>query len=99
LTSHYTLSLHDALPIFPYNSYEMDSPKLKYADMLLPGHVKSDYQRWELHRVWVVEANLKPEARHIYERRVFYIDEDSWQIAVVEDRKSTRLNSSHVKIS
>jgi hypothetical protein len=35
--------------------------------------------RWELHRVWVVEATLKPEKRHIYSKRVFYLDEDSWQ--------------------
>lgn len=29
----------------PYNNYELDSPKIKYSDMLIPGHVKSDYQR------------------------------------------------------
>lgn len=35
-----------------------------------------DAFRWELHRVWVVEATLKPEFRHIYSKRVFYLDED-----------------------
>ena len=34
--------------------------------------------RWELHRVWVVEATLKPGKRHIYAKRTFYLDEDSW---------------------
>jgi hypothetical protein len=33
--------------------------------------------RWELHRVWVVEATLKEGFRHIYRRRVFYWDEDA----------------------
>jgi len=31
-----------------------------------------------LHRVWVVEATLKEGKRHIYSKRTFYIDEDSW---------------------
>ena len=43
-----------------------------------------DYLRYELHRVWVVEAKLKEGARHIYARRTFYVDEDTWQIAVVD---------------
>ncbi|WP_156504327.1 DUF1329 domain-containing protein, partial [Oleiphilus sp. HI0066] len=43
-----------------------------------------EYVRWELHRVHVVEANLKKGARHIYKKRVFYIDEDSWSIALVD---------------
>jgi hypothetical protein len=34
--------------------------------------------RWELHRVWNVEGTLKADKRHIYAKRVFYIDEDSW---------------------
>ncbi len=37
--------------------------------------------RYEPHRVWVVEATLKAGKRHIYAKRTFYIDEDSWQIA------------------
>ena len=43
-----------------------------------PNHVDPDFVRWELHRVWVVEATLKPGARHIYAKRTFYLDEDSW---------------------
>jgi hypothetical protein len=42
------------------------------------------YQRYELHRVWVVEATLKDGARHIYARRTFYVDEDTWQISVAD---------------
>ncbi|NVJ59289.1 MAG: DUF1329 domain-containing protein [Gammaproteobacteria bacterium] len=68
----------------PYNNYELHSDKLKYDDIVKPGHVNSEFTRWELHRVWVVEATLKEDTRHIYKKRVFYIDEDSWQIAVTD---------------
>lgn len=67
-----------------YNNYKLHSDKLKYDDILKPGHINPDYTRFEKHRVWVVEANLKPEYRHIYQKRVFYIDEDSWQIQVAD---------------
>jgi len=50
----------------------------------MKGHLNPKYLRWELHRVHVVEANLKKGARHIYNKRVFYIDEDSWGIAMVD---------------
>ena len=68
----------------PYNSYTLHSDSLKYDDIIQPGHINSDYTRWELHRVWVVEATLKEDTRHIYKKRVFFIDEDSWQIAVTD---------------
>jgi hypothetical protein len=35
--------------------------------------------------VWVVEATLKPGKRHIYNKRVFFLDEDSW-MAVASDQ-------------
>lgn len=68
----------------PYNSYTLHSDSLKYDDIIKPGHINSDYTRWELHRVWVVEATLKEDTRHIYKKRVFFIDEDSWQIAATD---------------
>ena len=68
----------------PYNSYKLHSDKITYADVLKPGHINSDLARYELHRVWVVEANLKPGTRHIYKKRVFYIDEDSWQVVMTD---------------
>ena len=34
--------------------------------------------RWELHRVWVVKATLKPGFHHVYQKRVFYWDEDGY---------------------
>ena len=32
-----------------------------------------------------MEATLKEGTRHVYHKRVFYIDEDSWSIAVVDN--------------
>ncbi|WP_420464601.1 DUF1329 domain-containing protein [Panacagrimonas sp.] len=68
----------------PYNSYQMNSPLVKYKDMLKPFHVNQDNARYELHRVWVVEANVKQGVRHNFAKRVFYVDEDSWSIAAVD---------------
>jgi len=68
----------------PYNSFELDSPARKYSDIVKAGHIDPAVTRYELHRVWQVEATLKPGQRHIYAKRVFYIDEDTWQIALAE---------------
>ena len=68
----------------PYNSYKMSDPKYKYSDLLKPGHINQDLARYELHRVWVVDATLKPGTSHIYARRTFYIDEDSWAILFID---------------
>ncbi|WP_028239682.1 DUF1329 domain-containing protein [Stutzerimonas azotifigens] len=65
----------------PYNSYEINSNDIKYSDILKAGHVNQDLARYELHRVWVVEATLKSGERNIYAKRRFYVDEDSWIIA------------------
>jgi len=68
----------------PYNSYRLSDTKLKYGDVLKPGHINQDLARYELHRVWVVEATLKPGTSHIYAKRTFYIDEDSWAILATD---------------
>lgn len=70
--------------LIPYNDYRLHSDKVKYDDILQAGHINPDLVRYEKHRVWVVEANLKENTRHIYKKRVFYIDEDSWQVAVTD---------------
>jgi hypothetical protein len=68
----------------PYNAYRLQDPKLKYKDIITPLHINPDHVRYELHRVWVVDATLRPGERHIYKRRVFYFDEDGWQILVID---------------
>jgi hypothetical protein len=75
----------------PYNTYDVTSKKLKYKDVLGDGTVNSNLMRYELHRVWIVEAILKSSSKHIYAKRVFYLDEDSWSI-VGEDCYDTRNN-------
>ena len=84
----------------PYNSYRLHGADLAFTDILKPLHVAPDLLRYELHRVWVVEATLKPGASHIYKRRTFYIDEDSWQIMVADiyDNRDQlwRVSEAHV---
>ncbi len=72
----------------PYNSYKLHSDSLKYSDILKPLHINQDLTRYELHRVWVVDATLKAGTNHVYSRRTFYFDEDSWQILAVDQYDS-----------
>jgi hypothetical protein len=72
----------------PYSTYKLTYNN-KPEDITKPNHINPDYVRWELHRVWVVEATLKPDKRHIYSKRVFYIDEDSW-LALTSDEYDGR---------
>ncbi len=68
----------------PYNSYKAHSDQVGYKDLVRPGHLNPDLMRYELHRVWVVDAKLKEGKRHENARRTFYFDEDSWQIVAVD---------------
>lgn len=63
-----------------YNNYKLADRKVKYKDIIQKNHINPDLVRYELHRVWVVEATLKPGKSHIYSKRVFFIDEDSWAV-------------------
>lgn len=67
-----------------YNSYKLDEKGLPYDEIIKPGHINQDLTRYELHRVWVVEGNLRPGTRHIYAKRVMYLDEDSWVASVID---------------
>lgn len=60
----------------PYNSNRLFfAPQ----DKMLANRVANPAtDRWELHRVWVVEATLKPGKRHVEPKRTFYVDEDTW---------------------
>ena len=63
--------------IVPYNTYKLtyaQDPKL----LTTPNYLAPDFVRWEKHRVWVVEGTLKAGAQHIFQKRRFYLDEDSW---------------------
>ena len=66
--------------IVPYNSYKLADRSLKYKQILAKNHPNPDYLRFEKHRVWVVEGTLRDNQRHIYSKRTWYIDEDSWTV-------------------
>lgn len=72
----------------PYNCYKLVYQSTANA-LCQPNFANPDYGRWERHRVWVVEASLKPGKRHLYSKRIFYIDEDSWA-AVASDQYDGR---------
>jgi hypothetical protein len=71
--------------IIPYNSWKWIDKSRKYKDIYGPDYVNRDLVRYEQHRVWKVEATLKEGMRHIFPKRVFYLDEDSWGIMVVDN--------------
>jgi hypothetical protein len=73
----------------PYNTNRFQDPRFKYSDILQKEGPNPSAMRWELHRVWVVDATLKPDFLHIYSRRTYYLDEDSWQ-ALISDRYDGR---------
>ncbi len=64
----------------PYNNNRINSTKLGVAETYTAPVINPDLSRYELHRVWVVEATVRPDARHVYAKRVFYVDEDTWTI-------------------
>jgi Protein of unknown function (DUF1329) len=64
----------------PYNTYKLSDKSLKYKQIIGKETLNADLMRYELHRVWVVEGTLKQGQRHVYGKRTFYIDEDSWSV-------------------
>jgi hypothetical protein len=74
--------------IVPYNTYRLTyAPEAKA--ITTANHVAPELVRWEKHRVWVVEGTLKQGSRHIYAKRRFYLDEDSW-VALASDQYDAR---------
>lgn len=68
----------------PANSYRLHSDALRYGDIVRKHHINADWTRYELRRVWIVDATLRAGTSHQYKRRRFYVDEDGWQIRVVD---------------
>ncbi|WP_437883919.1 DUF1329 domain-containing protein [Pseudomonas sp. LRF_L74] len=66
----------------PYNNNRLLQRPSK--EVLLDHHINPDDMRFELHRVWVVEATVAPGKRHLASKRRYYVDEDTW-IAVLAD--------------
>jgi hypothetical protein len=72
-----------------YNAYKLADRRLRYDDIIRRHHPDADLLRYERHRVWVVEATARKH--HKFYRRIFYLDEDTWQVAQEEiyDREGT----------
>ncbi|WP_439860124.1 DUF1329 domain-containing protein [Pseudomonas sp. MBLB4136] len=70
--------------LVPYNSYAVHQQGIPYDSILQRNTVNPGLLRYELHRVWLVEAELRKGFRHPYAKRRFYLDEDSWQILAVD---------------
>ena len=71
----------------PYNNYAMFDAKTCPSDKAFstPGFANPDCMRWELHRVWQIEATLKSGYRHVYKKRTFFWDEDAPGSGVAEN--------------
>lgn len=69
--------------VVPYNVFGISNTAKSVEDCLGPKFVKTGI-RFEKHRVWVVDATRKPNARHAYSRRTFYLDEDTWAVVASE---------------
>jgi hypothetical protein len=84
----------------PYNSYKMTQREVKYEDVLKAGHINPEHTRFELHRVWEVQGNVKSGQRHIYAQRNFFMDEDSWMLNLADhyDGRGTlwRIGEGHI---
>ena len=68
----------------PYNAYRLHGADPGFDAIVQAGHLDPQALRYELHRVWVVEARLREGFRHIHPRRTYYLDEDSYQVLLAE---------------
>lgn len=73
----------------PANTFGTNSADVKYADLLTKNHPNPEFLRYELRRVWVLEATVKEGYRHVYGKRVLFLDEDTWH-AVIADNYDAR---------
>jgi len=71
--------------IVGYNNYKISDKNVSLSDIIRPHHLNQALPRYEMHRVWIVEADLKPGMSHIFKKRVMYVDEDSWNICEEDD--------------
>lgn len=71
--------------IVPYNSFGAYDFSAKFDDVAGKEFLAASHRRYEMHRVWVVEATVKPGMRHLAPKRTFYLDEDSWNLLVADD--------------
>ena len=66
--------------LVPYNTYKFNDSSRKLQDVFGADYPNRDLIRYELHRVVKVEASVKSGKRHLFPKRTFFLDEDSWMI-------------------
>ncbi|MBQ1761780.1 MAG: DUF1329 domain-containing protein [Aquincola sp.] len=71
--------------LVPYNAFGAYDFKAKFEDVARPDFIAPSHRRYELHRVWVVEATVKAGMRHSAPKRTVYLDEDSWAPVMMDD--------------
>jgi hypothetical protein len=69
----------------PYNAFGAYDFQAKFEDVARPDFIAQNHRRYELHRVWVIEATVKAGMRHTAPKRVIYLDEDSWAPVMMDD--------------
>lgn len=80
---HYSFRLVGKKEMYvPYNNNRLYQMPL--SQVLGKTHPTPDALRYELHRVWVVEGTVAPDAHDVVSRRLLYLDEDTW-MAVYAD--------------
>jgi len=84
----------------PYNGFPVTNFNATIKEAFGPNFVNPEFRRYELHRFWVIEGTVKAGARHSVAKKVLYLDEDSWVVALGEDYdgqgKLWRLNEDPV---
>lgn len=71
--------------LIPYNNFKLFSEECAVDKYFRKNFPNPDCVRWELHRVWVVEGTLKEGKRHIFSKRVLYMDEDTYNVGVYDN--------------
>ena len=66
----------------PYNNNELVTAK--ESEAFDKHHLNSGKLRWELHRVWEIEATVVSGKRHAVPKRKYYFDEDTWLLVLVD---------------
>lgn len=83
--------------LIPYSNYTFLFEK-PVEDLLGEKFLSPEFTRWEKHRVWVVEGTLKEGMRHLYGKRRFYFDEDTW-VAMAADTYDGKGNLWRVQLN
>ncbi len=74
------------------NNYDIWQVDAKDKEELVPWGINPELLRYELHRVWVIEATSNEKTKnHPYSKKVGYLDEDTWALTL-DDRYDRRGN-------